>query len=163
MIRQSSPCWRTKSADMGYGTSVCKLMRFLQEKALLYAQQLGLPEGNFNAPSGWLNKFRWRHKINFSSVCGERACVSQTMVNEWREMALSLIHLTFIIWMNRKISLSSHKLPPSILNEDCKEVNVLKRALYYVVTWEAFSDRQMCYTRCFRNLNVQHLPVRDIK
>lgn len=57
----------------------------VQEKALLFARELQIPETEFKASKGWLSRFRDRHNISFQTVCGESGSVSPETVTEWKE------------------------------------------------------------------------------
>lgn len=41
----------------------------LQEKALLYAKEMDIPESDFKASNGWLGHFKLRYNINLHSIC----------------------------------------------------------------------------------------------
>ncbi|GFO27448.1 tigger transposable element-derived protein 4 [Plakobranchus ocellatus] len=59
----------------------------MQTSAELIATELG--EVNFKASSGWLDRFKCRHGIIYTTVCGEAASVDQTVVSDWQNTVLS--------------------------------------------------------------------------
>src|ERR1044072_1514935 len=61
----------------------------IKEKSLEYAKYLGHPE--FQASTGWLDKFKKRHGIIQKVISGESADVSETDCNRWRETVLKNI------------------------------------------------------------------------
>ena len=56
----------------------------MQERALLYAKNLGISEEDFKASTGWLKSFRQRHNINLASIYGEGGSVSVELVTDWK-------------------------------------------------------------------------------
>ena len=143
----------------------------LQEQALVYAKQLGIAESDFKASSGWLNRFRQRHNINFASVCGESASVSQTTVDEWCKKVPDLItgYDPRDIYNMDETGLFFRALPDkslSIRGEECKGGKRSKERITVMlcVNMEGQFDKpyvigKSAVPRCFRNLNVKHLPV----
>ncbi|GFO01222.1 tigger transposable element-derived protein 4 [Plakobranchus ocellatus] len=59
----------------------------MQTQAELIAAKLG--EVDFNASSGWLDRFERRHGIVYKTVCGEAASVDQTVDSDWQNTVLS--------------------------------------------------------------------------
>lgn len=59
----------------------------LQEKARQFAKALG--QNEFQGSTGWLARFKKRHRIVFKSVCGEKgAALSNEAVKEWKQNVL---------------------------------------------------------------------------
>ncbi|XP_045174463.2 tigger transposable element-derived protein 6-like [Mercenaria mercenaria] len=143
----------------------------LQEKALIYAKELGISEDDFKASKGWLNRFRDRHNISFQTGCGESGSVSSETIEQWKS-----------------------KLPDIVKDYDKRDIyNMDETGLYF----RALSDKTLCVRgdefkggkrskdrltvmlctnmngdfekplvigkarvpRCFRNLQVSDLPV----
>ncbi|XP_053402733.1 tigger transposable element-derived protein 6-like [Mercenaria mercenaria] len=79
--------WFQKARSNGFPVSG----PMLREKALQFTRELNVPEADFKASTGWLNRFRQRHNISFMSVCGESASVSQETVDSWCERIPELV------------------------------------------------------------------------
>ena len=56
--------------------------RMIQEQALLYAAELG-HEG-FSGSNRWLDRWQKRHSVRMSTLSGEAADVSESIVDDWR-------------------------------------------------------------------------------
>ena len=54
----------------------------LQEKALLISSEMG--HDNFSASNGWLESWRNRYNVSWSSLCGESASVDQETLADWK-------------------------------------------------------------------------------
>lgn len=61
----------------------------IKEKAVEYAKVLGHEE--FQASSGWLDKFKKRHCIKEKVISGESGSVSEADCNQWKTTTLRLI------------------------------------------------------------------------
>lgn len=57
--------------------------RLIQEKALLYALEMG--HDNFSASNGWLQSFQKRYNIRWAALNGEAAEVCQDTVDDWKQ------------------------------------------------------------------------------
>ena len=59
------------------------LLRLIQERAALYATELGLD--GFTASNGWLHKWQKRHTVHMSALSGEVPGVNPIVVSNWGE------------------------------------------------------------------------------
>lgn len=60
---------------------------FIKNKALEFAQKFNLPD--FQASTGWLDKFKQRHGLLQKTICGESADVHEEDCTAWKETILS--------------------------------------------------------------------------
>jgi len=63
----------------------------LQEKSQMFAKDLGIPECEFKASKGWLNRFRDRHNITFSTIGGESGSVHRETVAQCLERVPEIV------------------------------------------------------------------------
>ena len=62
--------------------------RLIQERALVYAEQLG--HSAFSGSNGWLEKWMTRHNVRLSCLSGEVADVDASVVDDWSRRLQSL-------------------------------------------------------------------------
>ena len=54
----------------------------IQEKALSFAKSL--KKDGFKASNDWFNRFKTRHSISQTVICGESGCVDEEVVQSWK-------------------------------------------------------------------------------
>ena len=57
----------------------------LQEKAMQIAKALDVPQDEFKASNGWLDRFKTRNEIKAKVISGEAGDVSEDTVESWKE------------------------------------------------------------------------------
>ena len=62
--------------------------RLIQEKAILVSKELG--KDDFSASNGWLESWKQRYNIKFSTLCGEGAEVDPTVISDWSQRLSSI-------------------------------------------------------------------------
>ena len=62
--------------------------RMIQEKALMYAQELG--HLSFTGSNGWLDKWQKRHNVRMAVLSGEAGDVDEAVVEDWGKRLESL-------------------------------------------------------------------------
>ena len=62
--------------------------RMVQEKALVYAKELG--HDSFTASNGWLDRWQKRHSVRMSVLSGESADVDSAVVEDWSKRLSSI-------------------------------------------------------------------------
>ena len=62
--------------------------RMIQEKALMYAQELG--HLSFTGSNGWLDRWQKRHNVRMAVLSGEAGDVDEAVVEDWGKRLESL-------------------------------------------------------------------------
>lgn len=141
----------------------------VQEKALKFASDLGIP--NFNASNGWLDRFRVRHGIVFRAVCGESAEVNQDVVSDWKSR-LSVITSGYCdsdIYNMDETGLFFKAIPDKTLTvkgDQCKGGKMAKQRLTIGLCASLCGEKEeplVIHTanrpRCFKNNDISLLGV----
>ena len=63
----------------------------LQEKAMQVEKALDVPQDEFKASNGWLDRFKTRNEIKAKVISGEAGDVSEDTVESWKERLLDIL------------------------------------------------------------------------
>jgi len=140
-----------------------------QEKSKDIAIKLG--STNFKGSNGWLECFRKRHNISWNQVCGESNDVNFDTVNEWKSKIGELIkdYNSDSIYNRDETGLFFRAIPSKTLKlkgEQCKGGKLSKERITVLLCGNMASEmekplviRKAAKPRCFKNINVEKLPV----
>jgi hypothetical protein len=141
----------------------------LQEKALDFAKDLNLDE--FKASNGWLESWRSRYGIGFFKVCGESANVNLNVVSEFKSKLPEIVKDFDLkdIFNIDETGLFYRTLPDKTLakrGEECKGGKMSKNRITVMLCCSVRGEKlkplvigNSRQPRCFRNLDVESLPV----
>ena len=144
--------------------------RMIQEQALLYAAELG-HEG-FSGSNGWLNRWQKRHNVRMSTLSGEAADVSESVVEDWGRRLESLCkgYQLRDIFNADETGLFYRALPTksmSVKGEEAKGGKKSKERITVLLACSAEGEKLMPFVighsanpRCFKGLaSLACLPV----
>lgn len=132
----------------------------LKEQARTYAAHYG--DVNFQASNGWLDSFKKRNSMVFNVMCGEARDVDQKTVDEWHAKIPEIIagYSKENIANCDETALFYRAIPQkswSFKGEKCSGGKLAKERLSVLLC--AFADGKFERPRCFKNIDVNLLPV----
>ena len=143
----------------------------LVEKALSFAEKLGLKKEEFSASKGWLHRWKKRYMFSVHTVSGESEDVTPEMVAAWSETTLPTILSQYKlgdIFNADEFSLFFQHLPSRTLSKtgaQCKGGKHSKLRLTGMADANALDEKLSMFVigkskkpRCFKN--VKKVPCR---
>lgn len=144
--------------------------RMIQEQALLYAAELGHDE--FSGSNGWLDRWQRRHNVRMSTLSGEAADVSASIVEDWSRRLESVCRgfLPRDIFNADETGLFYRAMPTksmTVRGEEAKGGKKSKERITVLLACSAEGEKLMPYVighsanpRCFKGLaSMACLPV----
>ncbi|XP_060868646.1 tigger transposable element-derived protein 4-like [Metopolophium dirhodum] len=142
----------------------------LQQKANELAEGLG--KHNFNCSTGWIQRFRARHNIVFSTISGESNSVNTEITQNWLEKVWPKLREGYTddqIYNADETGLFYRMLPNRTLKfkgEKCSGGKMSKERLTVLVSASMTGKKMKLIIigksrnpRCFKNINSDCLPV----